>query len=132
RPEADTRCLLCITEWVTGQRIGWEHRGGVGISTRNGGHRETRNRGHIVRGVNANRRFASRAYAYSPPRNPGVRVFAAPHPGARTCSPAHPGVRTCGPSPALPWDPPLRGARFGGATRRPPLCGRPVGARIVW
>jgi len=29
-----------------------------------------------------------------------------------------------------PWDPPLRGSRFGRATRRPPRCGRADGGRI--
>ena len=52
----------------------------------------------------------------------GVRVFAA----------SHPGVRAFSPSPGLPWDPPLRGSLSGGAPRRPPRCGRPVGWRIGW
>ncbi len=51
----------------------------------------------------------------------GVRAFAA----------LHPGVRAFSPSPGLHSDPPRCGSRFGGAARRPPLRGRPVGARIV-
>src|SRR5690606_29482285 len=48
------------------------------------------------------------------------------------CGPSarHPGVRTCGPAPGLIPDPPRCGSRFGGATRRPPLRGRPDGERI--
>src|SRR5690606_5932692 len=51
-------------------------------------------------------------------------------PGDARCGAPHPGVRTFGPAPGLPWDPPLRGSRFSGATRWPPLRGRPVGARV--
>jgi len=75
----------------------------------------------MARGAGPGRNaYCARVYTYSPPRTPGVRVFAAPHPGARAFSP----------SPGLHSDPPLRGSRFGGATRWPPRCGRPVGGRI--
>src|SRR5690606_32845913 len=62
----------------------------------------------IARGVNANWRFISRVCACLPPRNPGVRAFAAPHPG----------VRTCGPAPGLHSHPPLRGALLGGGSAK--------------